>query len=70
MIDFVDVVREEDIPIVESVQRGLHSRGYSQGRFMVDDAGTGMSEHAVHDFQLKVLRALGVAPNGAEGGGA
>lgn len=64
VIDFVDVVREEDIPIVESVQRGLHSRGYRQGRFMVDGDGTGMSEHAVHDFQLKVLRALGVTPGG------
>ena len=66
VIDFVDVVREEDIPIVESVQRGLHSRGYRQGRFVVDEEGTGMSEHAVHDFQLKVLRALGVSPGGAE----
>ncbi len=68
VIDFVDVVREEDIPIVESVQRGLHSRGYRQGRFMVDEEGTGMSEHAVHDFQLKVLRALGVTPGGSMGG--
>ena len=68
VIDFVDVVREEDIPIVESVQRGLHSRGYGQGRFMVDEEGTGMSEHAVHDFQLKVLRALGVTPQGSSGG--
>lgn len=68
VIDFVDVVRQEDIPIVESVQRGLHSRGYGQGRFMVDAEGTGMSEHAVHDFQLKVLRALGVAPQGSSGG--
>jgi choline monooxygenase len=49
------------------VQRGLHSRGYRQGRFMVDEEGTGLSEHAVHDFQLKVLRALGVTPNGTSG---
>lgn len=68
VIDFVDVVREEDIPIVESVQRGLHSRGYRQGRFVVDEEGTGMSEHAVHDFQLKVLRALGVTPGEPSGG--
>jgi len=67
VIDFVDVVREEDIPIVESVQRGLHSRGYGQGRFMVDEEGSGLSEHAVHDFQLKVLRALGVTPGGPLG---
>ena len=62
IIDFVDVVRAEDIPIVESVQHGLHSRGYGQGRFVVDAAGSGRSEHAVHDFQLKVLTALGRAP--------
>ena len=67
VIDFVDVVREEDIPIVESVQRGLHSRGYRQGRFVVDEDGTGLSEHAVHDFQLKVLHALGVTPGGSAG---
>ena len=58
VIDFVNVVREEDIPICESVQRGLHSYGYHQGRFIVDKDRTYMSEHAVHDFQLKVMRAL------------
>ena len=58
-------LREEDVPIVESVQRGLHNRGYRRGRFMIDRAGSGMSEHAVHDFQCKVLTALGhpVAPS-------
>jgi phenylpropionate dioxygenase-like ring-hydroxylating dioxygenase large terminal subunit len=60
IIDFVDAVRLEDIPLVESVQRGLHSRGYGQGRFMVDDDCAGLSEHAVHDFQRKVLNALGL----------
>lgn len=67
VIDFVDVVRVEDVPIVESVQRGLHSRGYQQGRFMVDEDGTGQSEHAVHDFQLKVLKALGVSLGVSQG---
>jgi choline monooxygenase len=59
VIDFVHVVRLEDIPICESVQNGLHSLGYRQGRFVVDDQRSEISEHAVHDFQLKVLRALG-----------
>jgi choline monooxygenase len=59
VIDFVDVVRKEDIPICESVQNGLHSLGYRRGRFNVDEARSEVSEHAVHDFQLKVLRALG-----------
>ncbi len=62
VIDFVHVVRLEDIPICESVQKGLHSLGYRQGRFVVDAGRTDISEHAVHDFQMKVLRALGERP--------
>jgi choline monooxygenase len=58
VIDFVHGVRLEDIPICESVQSGLHSLGYRQGRFMVDPDRSEISEHAVHDFQAKVLRAL------------
>ena len=60
VIDFVNAVREEDIPLCESVQKGLHSQGYTQGRFIVDKGRTYMSEHAVHDFQLRVIRALGL----------
>ena len=59
VIDFVHGVRLEDIPICESVQSGLHSLGYRGGRFIVDDGRTEISEHAVHDFQSKVLKALG-----------
>jgi choline monooxygenase len=59
VIDFVHAVRLEDIPICESVQSGLHSLGYRRGRFVVDAERTEISEHAVHDFQCKVLRALG-----------
>ena len=55
---FVDGVREEDISIVESVQRGYHSRGYDQGRFIVDKERTEWSEHAVHHFQSMVKQAL------------
>jgi len=59
VIDFVHGVRLEDIPLCESVQSGLHSLGYRGGRFIVDEARSEISEHAVHDFQAKVLRALG-----------
>ncbi|MBT3557770.1 MAG: aromatic ring-hydroxylating dioxygenase subunit alpha [Rhodospirillales bacterium] len=59
VIDFVDVVRREDFPLVESVQRGLHSQGYGRGRFAIDKDRTYLSEHAVHDLQHKVLTALG-----------
>lgn len=58
IIDFMHVVREEDIPICEQVQRGLHSMGYQQGRFMIDEQRSEISEHAVHDFQAKVVEAL------------
>ncbi len=53
-----DVLTPEDIAIVESVQHGLHSRGYNQGRFMVDEERSGLSEHGVHYFHSLVLNAL------------
>lgn len=59
VIDFVDIVRREDFPLVESVQRGLHSQGYSQGRFVIDEDRTYLSEHGVHDLQYRVLKDLG-----------
>ena len=58
VIEFVDAVRDEDVPICESVQRGLHSLGYSQGRLIANPDRPHFSEHAVHAFQAKVLKAL------------
>ena len=58
VIEFVDAVRDEDVPICESVQRGLHSLGYTQGRLIATANRPHFSEHAVHDFQAKVLKAL------------
>jgi phenylpropionate dioxygenase-like ring-hydroxylating dioxygenase large terminal subunit len=58
-IEYVDtVLQPEDIGLVESVQRGLHSRAYTQGRFIVDAERTDISEHAVHHFHALVLDAL------------
>ena len=48
---------DEDVPICESVQRGLHSLGYTQGRLIATADRPHFSEHAVHDFQAKVLKA-------------
>lgn len=59
VIDFVDLVRDEDVPICETVQKGLHSIGYGQGRLMANIDRSYFSEHAVHDFQRKVISALG-----------
>ena len=54
-----EVLQPEDIGLCESVQRGLSSRGYNQGRFIVDKEQTELSEHAVHHFQSMVVDALG-----------
>ena len=54
-----DVLQPEDIGLCESVQRGLASKAYNQGRFIVDHGKTELSEHAVHHFQSMVVDALG-----------
>ena len=54
-----DVLQPEDIGLCESVQKGLKSSGYNQGRFVVDEGLTELSEHAVHHFQKLVAGALG-----------
>ncbi|MCL6263624.1 aromatic ring-hydroxylating dioxygenase subunit alpha [Craterilacuibacter sp. RT1T] len=47
--------RPEDLSLVESVQRGLQSRGYrGQGRIMVDAERSGISEHGIAYFHRKV----------------
>lgn len=53
-----DILQPEDIGLCESVHRGLKSRGYNQGRFVVDRARSELSEHAVHHFQSLVVNAL------------
>ncbi len=53
-----DVLQPEDIALCESVQRGLRSKGYNQGRFVVDAERTELSEHAVHHFQRLYVEAI------------
>ncbi|QGX98908.1 aromatic ring-hydroxylating dioxygenase subunit alpha [Roseovarius faecimaris] len=55
----IEVLQPEDIGLCESVQKGLKSSGYNQGRFVVDAGKTELSEHAVHHFQHLVAQALG-----------
>lgn len=46
-----EVFRPEDLRLVESVQKGLKSRGYrGQGRIMVDSQRSGVSEHGIAHF--------------------
>ncbi len=58
VVDFVHSVRLEDIPLCESVQKGLHSRGYDRGKLVIDADRSYMSEHGVYDFQQKLVKAL------------
>ena len=53
-----DVLVPEDISLCESVQRGLQSKGYSQGPIIVDDERSGRGEHAIHHFHRLVQKSL------------
>ncbi len=58
-IEYIDtVLQKEDIDIVESVQRGMKTPAYEQGRFVCDINGSGESEHAVHHFHSLYLKAM------------
>lgn len=52
-----EVLQVEDINIVESVQRGMNTPAFTQGRIVNDPDGSGKSEHAVHHFHGLVLDA-------------
>ena len=52
-----EVLQREDIDLVESVQRGMRTPAFTQGRIVNDADGGGKSEHAVHHFHGLVLDA-------------
>lgn len=52
-----DVLQQQDIAIVESVQRGMATPAFDQGRIVYDPEGSGLSEHGVHHFHGLVLQA-------------
>lgn len=52
-----EVLQVEDINLVESVQRGMNTPAFQQGRIVHDPDGSGKSEHAVHHFHGLVLDA-------------
>ena len=52
-----EVLQVEDIGLVESVQRGMNTPAFEQGRIVHDPDGSGKSEHAVHHFHGLVLDA-------------
>lgn len=57
-IRYIDeVLQKEDIALVESVQRGMSTPAFTQGKIVYDPGGSGLSEHAVHHFHGLVLDA-------------
>lgn len=57
-IRYIDqVLQQEDIDIVESVQRGMHSPGFNRGPYLIDPKRSGLSEHGVHHFHTMLAKA-------------
>ncbi len=56
---FMHMFNIEDISIVESVQRGLSSLGFDQGRYVCDEKTSWFSEVQLHWFHMQVLEAMG-----------
>ncbi len=52
-----EVLQVEDINLVESVQRGMTTPAFTQGRIVNDPAGSGLSEHALHHFHGLILES-------------
>jgi len=57
-IRYIDeVLQPEDIALVESVQKGMNTPAFQQGRIVYDPEGSGKTEHALHHFHGLVLEA-------------
>ena len=57
-IRYIDeVLQPEDVSLVESVQRGMRTPAFTQGRIVCDPGGSGLSEHGIHHFHGLVLDA-------------
>lgn len=66
-VSYIDtVLQQQDIALVESVQRGMRTPAFTQGRIVVDPKGSGLSEHAVHHFHGLLIAAYRAAA-GARG---
>lgn len=52
-----EVLQVEDINLCESVQRGMQTPAFTQGRIVNDPSGSGLSEHALHHFHGLMIEA-------------
>ena len=53
------VVSQEDKILCESVQKGMHQRGFGQGWYVTDPTNHDISEHAMRHFHSLYLTCLG-----------
>ncbi len=58
MDNHMQVAVPQDLKAMEMQQLGVHARGYTQGRLMVDKERSWQSEHGVHHFDNLVWNAL------------
>ena len=52
----------EDRALVEAVQRGMHSRGFNQGRYMIDPEEENFTEEGVRFFHNRYVQEMQSAP--------
>lgn len=52
-----EVLQQQDIDLVESVQRGMSTPAFDQGRIVYNPDGEGLSEQGVHHFHGLILDA-------------
>ena len=58
-INYVDLVRREDMTIIEAVQRGIGSNGWSKGPLLIGpDISPGCTESSLLHFQKIVMRYM------------
>jgi len=57
---FAEMFNQEDIALVQSVQKGLASLGYDQGRYVAPPEGGWFSESGLHWFHSQIAEALAV----------
>lgn len=63
-----EVLQVQDIDLVESVQRGMHTPAFEQGKIVYDpERQPGLSEHGVHHFHGLVLDAYRALADGSAG---
>ena len=61
-IDYIwNTLWPEDEGICTAVQQGLKSKGYRQGRFVVDSDTGDDTERPIHEFQLQYAEVMGLA---------